>query len=306
MRPIFLLIITALISTQCILAPDPRGEYRYTDKTGLPSCLGSNCCSRSNECVTICRKVFSRSGPAVINRCKTLPYHEVENIQDLWLNIRRPFIEDLRRINVTESFRLVLALDYTVFVFLFKNLYRRNDARRFLVWLAEEDYLATELMALQKEQQRDFLYELLATAGDRDSPGPVEEGLATKIEFGRSFFEMIVEVNLNTNLLNITHDIIKSDLCGLYGASTQQALCVLRIYCRTDFNDNAYVHSEDLRGEIARRIDDPDFFKFVRQNVYYGGATSILTPNLNNTVCDFICNQNNMRGCEGRSLRNKI
>ena len=263
-------------------------------------CEGDECCSEHKKCVRACNHIFSQSHSKVRKRCQVLPADTITYLEDLMLVLRTPLPEDLEKLDLDRELRLLLALDYQVWVRIIKNSYTVDQARGVLMWLANSKDMVEEFMLLKKESRNEIMYELLAAAGDPTKPGPVEEGLAQKISFNQSFLQLTVSRS-NYGLLQITHDMIRDDLCGIdYGGESQTELCILRIYCKEKPNqDNQYVHSEDLRNEIVRNIEDEDFFNYIDKEVrrIHSNFKAGDDPIMNNQVCLIACNDGN-RGCE--------
>ena len=263
-------------------------------------CTGDECCSEHKKCVRACNQIFSQSHSKVRKRCQVLPAETINYLEDLMLVLKNPLPEDLEKLNLDRALRLLLALDYQVWVRTIKSSYTVDQARGVLMWLSTSKDMVEELMLLEKESRSEIMYEILAAAGDPTKPGPVEEGLAQKISFDQSFLQSMVSRS-NYGLLQITHDMIRDDLCGIdYGGESQTELCILRIYCKEKFNqDNQYVHSEDLRNEIVRNIQDEDFFNYIDKSILriHSQFKSGDDPIMNNQVCLIACNDSN-RGCE--------
>ena len=262
-------------------------------------CEGDECCSEHKECKRTCNQIFYKSKVAVKEKCRTLPQDIVQRLSALVAIFKSPIVGDLIRLNLKQEFRLLLALDYRVFVHIFQS-YDINTARDVLIWFAENHEPVAELFKLKPKSRSKLLYELLAGAGDRTKPGPVEEGLSQNTSFDKSFFELIM-INSNYVLLQMTHDMIKNTLCSSleYAGESQTELCVLRIYCKERYQqaDN-YIHSEDLRNEMAKYIEDKNFFNYIEKEVLYTGLeVTMMEPIINNQVCSNVCHDYN-KGCQ--------
>ncbi len=299
------LFFVLLFFVQCsapqegVYTPEDIAEGVQSGEETQSFCEGDECCSEHKECRRSCNQVFYKSNDSVKEKCRILPRKIVENLEDLVAILKSPIVEDLDRLNLKQEFRLLLALDYRVFVRIIQA-YQISTARDLLIWLAENHEPADELARLKKSHQQKILYEALASAGDRSKVGPVEEGLSQKISFDKSFFELIV-ANSNYGLLQIVHEMIKDNLCSAsqYAGESQTELCVLRIYCKEKYEqqDN-YIHSEDLRNDMARNIDDESFFKYVEKEILHTGLRVAITePVINNRVCFNVCHDHN-KGCQ--------
>ena len=295
-----------LILVQC--ANDKkRGKYSAKELADMVisnkhssafSCRDSYCCSQSRECERVCNNIFYHSPNSVKKRCTNLNREIVFDLESVVKLLKNPLAEDLRYIDTREEFRLLLALDYHAWVWIIQH-YQVSSAKQILIWLAEEKNLADELNKLTAEARNIILYELLASAGDKRKPGPVEEGLAQKISFTHTFLQHLVS-NRNNKMLQMTHNMIRDDLCRFHNASSSNIeLCILRIYCRERPQSNGdYVHSENLRNEIARRIEDDSLFRYVVDEIYLGGGVGVyIEPTLSNSVCEYACDTSS-RGCE--------
>ena len=262
-------------------------------------CEGDECCSEHRECKRNCNQIFYKSKSNVKEKCFILPKQIVDRLSSLMAIFKSPIVEDLIRLNLKQEFRLLLALDYRVLVRIAQS-YDVNTARDILIWFAENQEPVTELLQLKKPARSKILYELLASAGDRTKPGPVEEGLSQNTSFDKSFFELII-INSNYDLLQITHDMIKDTLCSSseYAGESQTELCVLRIYCKEKYQQaDSYIHSEDLRNQMAKYIEDKSFFNYVEKEVLYTGLrVSVTEPIINNQVCSNVCHDYS-KGCQ--------
>ena len=307
MRFLFFICFVSLLFLKCSPSPSGKGHTPGTiadavklDGTAVSVCTGKECCSEHKSCTRICDQIFYNSGDKIRKQCRFLPQNIVTGLKELVLVLRSPILDDLERLDLSQEFRLLLALDYRAWIRIIKA-YNINEARALLVWLAKNQEPVDELLQLKVEIRNEILYEALASAGDRTLAGPVEEGLFKKISFDKSFFQYMISEH-NYDLLQITHKMIKDDLCDVhYAGDGQTELCILRIYCKERPKlDDQYVHSEDLRNEMARNINDEQFFNYVEKEVLHAGlgTRSFYTgPVMNNQVCLSVCNDNN-RGCE--------
>ena len=287
-------------------SPRPSGTYRTPKdiadavKSGdrVTVCTGEECCSEHKSCTRICDQIFYNSDDKVIKKCRSLPQNIVLRLEDLMLVLKNPLVDDLKRLDLNEDFRLLLALDYQAWVRVIKS-YKVDEAREILIWMVDQKDLVEELLKLKVESKNEIVYEMLASAGDRTRPGPVEEGLSQKISFDKTFLQLLIS-HSNYDLLQITHEMIREDLCSVqYGGDSQTELCILRIYCKEKTNlDDTYVHPEDLRNEIARNIIDKELFEYVEKKILHAGlGVSFKDPIMNNQVCFVACNDST-RGCE--------
>ena len=305
---IFIGFLSLLFFVHCSQSPVPGNRsseeiadaIKKSENRIVSLCEGKDCCSENKDCRRQCDQVFYKSADRVRKKCRSLPKGIVHSLYDLLEIFQSPLKEDLERLDLSQDFRLLLAMDYQVLVRVIKA-YTVDEGQEILIWLAENQRPVEELLQLSKEAQNEIIYESLASAGDRTLPGPVEEGLSKKISFDKSFFELMVSRS-NYDLLQVTHNMIKEDLCTIqYAGESQTELCALRIYCKERTNrDNEYVHSEDLRNEIARNIDDKDFFNYIQDRILHihtGLGVQFHEPIMNNQVCFVSCNDNN-RGCE--------
>ena len=295
----------ALFFVQC--SPRPEGDYRTSKdiadavKSGdhIPNvCTGDECCSEHKSCTRICDQMFYKSESKIRKKCRALPRDAVQRLDELMIVLKSPLQDDLKYLDLSEDFRLLLALDYQVWARTIQA-YTVDDAREFLVWASGSRRLVEELLKLKIEARNELIYELLASAGGRDRPGPVEEGLSRKISFDQSLFQLLISY-ANYDMLQVTHDMIREDLCSVqYGGDSQTELCILRIYCKEKTNrDDVYVHSEDLRNAIARNVRDEELFNYVEKQILNAGLGVRFTePIMNNQVCFVACNDSN-RGCE--------
>lgn len=301
MRLIFVACFIALLFfVQC--SPRPTGrtpkdiaDAVKTDDRVLPFCTGDECCSEHSKCVRICDQIFYKSEDKVIKRCEGLPEDIVLRLEELLLVLKNPLKDDLDRLDLSEDFRLLLALDYQVWVRTIQD-YEIDEARDFLVWASGDRKLVEELLKLKLESRNEIMHELLTSVGGRENPGPVEEGLSKKISIDESFFQQLVSYN-NYDMLQITHDMIRN-LCSAEGTS-QVELCILRIYCKEKIKlAGQYVHSEDLRNEIARNIKDQELFKYIEKEILHAGlGVNFSEPIMNNQVCHVACSDS-IRGCQ--------
>ena len=303
MKLLFVTCFISLFFIQC--SPRPTGstskDIADAVKSGdfIPSvCTGSECCSEHKSCIRICDQIFYKSEGKVRKKCQALPQDVVQRLEELMLVLKNPLQDDLGYLDLSEDFRLLLALDYQVWARTIQT-YTVDDAREFLIWASSNRRLVEELLKLKVEARNELVYEMLASAGGRDRPGPIEEGLSRKISFDQSFFQLLVSYS-NYDMLQITHDMIREDLCSVqYGGDSQTELCMLRIYCKEKINqDDSYVHSEDLRNEIARNVKDEELFDYVEKEILHAGLGVRFTePIMNNQVCFIACNDSN-RSCE--------
>lgn len=305
MRLLFVACFMALFFlVQC--SPRPVGDYRTpkdiadavkSEDLFISVCKGEECCSEHTKCVRICDQIFYKSDDKVIKRCRSLPRDIVYRLEDLMLILNSPLMSDLKRLDLSEDFRLLLALDYQAWVRVIKT-YTVNKARDMLIWMADQKDLVEELLKLKVESRNEIVYEMLASAGDRTRPGPVEEGLSQKISFDETFFQLLIS-HSNYDMLQITHEVIREFCSAQYGGDSQTDLCVLRIYCKEKTNrDNEYVHPEDLRNTIARRIRDKALFDYIEKRILRAGlGVNFVDPIMNNQICFVACNDSN-RSCE--------
>ena len=269
------------------------------DKKNLStfSCEGSDCCSRYRDCERMCNNIFYRSPSEVKRKCHSFHRQVVSDLDTIVKLLKNPRANDLAHIDTREEFRLLLALDYEVWVHMIEY-YKIDEAKQALLWLAQDLNVVKELKQLSLPAKNQILYELLTSAGDRTKPGAVEEGLSQKISFNDTFFQHLIS-SRNNDMLQMTHEMIRDDLCKLeYSGSNHIELCILRVYCRERIGSNdEYIHSESLRREIAKRIKDEELFKYINDEFYRVGSYIYVEPNLNNTVCGYACDDSN-RGCE--------
>ena len=262
-------------------------------------CEDDKCCSEHKDCRRVCRQIFYKSKDLVKNTCLALPKQIVDRLSYIVDILKSPIVEDLIRLDLKQEFRLLLALDYRVFLRIIRS-YNVNTARDMLIWLAENKEPVDELLQLEKSVRSKILYEILAGAGDRTKHGPVEEGLSQNASFDKSFFELLMEYS-NYDLLQMTHEMIKNDLCSAsqYASESQTELCILRIYCAEKYqSDNDYIHSEDLRNKMALYINDKSFFDYIENQVLHTGLEITMTePIINNQVCFHVCHDHN-KGCQ--------
>ena len=302
--PVFLIFLSFL---RCTPSPSTVIDPDVVDavKSGGPVqsfCEGDNCCSEHKSCVRVCNEIFYKSVSKVRKRCHGLPKETVSILENLMLVIKNPLLDDLEDLetgsHLDRELRLLLALDYGVWARAIEH-YTVDQARSVLIWMSNSKGMVEELLQLKSESRGEIMYNVFTAAGDPTKPGPVEEGLSQKIAFDRSFFQLVI-ANSNYGLLQITHEMIRDDLCNIdYGGESQTELCTLRIYCKEKINqDNEYVHSEDLRNEIARNIQDEDFFNYINKNILRVHSQFITSdPIMNNQVCLIACSDSN-RGCE--------
>lgn len=295
---------------QCSGSNDERGDLSAREiaeaieedkNISTFACEGSNCCSRYNDCRRMCNNIFYLSRheieAEVKRKCQALYRPIVMDLEDIVDLLKDPKANILTLVDVREEFRLLLALDYEVWVRLIRN-YKIDDARQALIWLAQDLNVAKELNRLDMLARNEILYELLAAAGDRTKPGAVEEGLSQKISFNETFFQHLVS-NRNDEMLQMTHDMIRNGLCRLeQSGSNYIELCILRIYCRERITSNSeYIHPESLRDEIAERIEDEELFDYIIDEYYRTGRYEYIRPTMNDNVCGYACDDSN-RGCE--------
>ena len=304
----FFVVVILFMFVQCSLPPEGRlrggvGDIVDAVQTGgerlVSICAGDECCKEHKECVRTCNHLFSRSDREVRNKCKALPKDAVTGLDELIDVFVSPVLDDLDRLDLTEEFRLLMALDYHALVKIIQT-YDVDDARLLLIWFAENDEPVQELLRLSMSAQKEIVAEMLTGAGDRNRPGPIEEGLSRLISFDRSFFQLLI-ANANYDLLQVTHEMIKEDLCSAaqYGGHSQTELCILRIYCKEKENrNNEYVHPEDVRNEMARNIDDEELFSYIERDILRTGlGVGLHKPRMNNDVCFAACSDSS-RGCE--------
>ncbi len=289
--------------------PDIPTVTRDAPENGLdneslfPKCERGECCSENKECERICDNIFNSFVPAK-DRCRSLPQPLVFDIGDLVRGLEHPIVQDLRRVDVKDEFRRLLALDYMVLVRIVER-YRIDKARELLLWFAEEDAVAKELLKLRREDRNHLMYALLASAGDRTLPGSAENGLARNVSFDKTFFALLIDF-LNNDMLQIVHDMLRGEMCAPdFGEGKKAELCILRIYCRERVGlDNQYVHNEDLRTDISFRLEDKQFFDYIRREVYNSSLDdfNLSQPLMNDMTCQIVCNDT-YRGCEGWNLQ---
>ncbi len=300
----------------------------------FPSCSGAECCAEDRRCLKMCHTIFQFSeevprnarpglgvptsnlpqytppsadevsrNRAARDRCKVLPKQTVQDLDNLVKGLTVPIIQDLRWIDVSQEFHLLLAIDPYVLIRLVKN-YRMDYARELLFWFAEENLVARELLMIEKKHRSELMYELLASAGDRTLPGPVENGLARHVSFNQTFFQLLVRYQ-NNEMIQITHNMIREDMCRhTYGSGRKIGLCILRIYCREERGiDNQYVHPESIRNNLIFRIEDDELFKYLRTEIYNSSLdqSNLTQLLLDDNVCQRVCNDT-YRGCEGYNL----
>ena len=272
-------------------------RIRAGESPSASSCQDNYCCNNSRECVQACDRIFLGSNDSTRRICQSLDEETVFLLEDIAKALRQPLANYFKRIDPREEFRLLLALDYRIWINMIK-VYTIDDARQALVWIAGEPDIAKELMYLEMSERNEILYEILASAGDRTKRGPVGEGLTRSVSFDETFFELLVD-RRNDNMLQITHEMIRDDLCqNQYAGSRKVELCMLRVYCRENPNvDGQYMHSRDVRSEIARRIKDEEFFQYVAEDILRIGSYTYLEPLLDDNVCQLACNDS-AKGCE--------
>ena len=301
-----------LFFTQC--SPPPIDGVGDTEniadgvRAGKPLtsfCSGDNCCLEHRECKRACNRIFHKSADKVRKQCHSLPKDTITDLEDLIPILENPILKSLELINPQKEFRLLLALDYKAFVRIIQA-YTIDEARELIIWFTTNKAPVNELLLFKEPVRNEMIYEMLASVGDRSRYGgpqgdtgfAVEEGLAKKISFDESFFQLIIS-NSSYDLLQMTHEMIKEDLCSFQYVGTRHIeTCVLRIYCKEQQNDN-YIHSEDLRNEIARNIKDEDFFNHIQKEILRTGGlgATLIDPIMNNDVCGFVCKDDN-KGCE--------
>ena len=299
-----LLLGFLFVIIQCSIAPSSPTARDISDAIQSGSeiksfCKGDECCSEHRNCIRNCNKIFYASDKQITEKCKSLPRETVHNLYELTVALKRPVLNVLRRIDLSE-FRLLLALDWQAWVRIIKTDYTIDTAKEVLIWLAENKEPIQELKSLPKEVINEILYELLASAGGAQSNiGPVEQALAQKTSFDKSFFELII-YNSNYEFLQMTHDMIRADLCGVHWEGENQIdLCITQIYCKQKYQPaTGYVHSEDLRNKMARNIQDENFFNYIHTELLYTTSHSyVLEPTLSNQVCRSAC-LSQSRSCE--------
>ena len=304
MRTGIFYIISGFFLIQCSPIPGENrgsagiaGDIQGSDKV-ISFCTGEECCSKHQECTRICDRLFFKSEKQVKKQCRSLPKDTVKEIDNIVPVLQSPVLSALEYLDLSEEFRLLLALDYQVLVRIIKD-YTLDRALTFTHWFAANKEPSAELLLLKDSARNEIIYEMLASAGDRNLHGPVEKALAKNISFDKSFFQLIIS-HSNYDLLQMSHEMIKADICSVqYIGTSKTELCVLRIYCKEKKGqNNEYVHSEDLRNEMARNITDEEFFKYVEKEVLYTGlGISFTEPIMNNQVCTTVCNDV-QRGCE--------
>ena len=263
-------------------------------------CEGTGCCKTSRVCLRTCQKIFrdNRRVPEFggnfareRNICRGLSRNLVRKLDGLNSLLRIPSRGELRRVNINEEFSLYLTiggvdkLGQTIYS------YTKDQARELLYWFAENEDVAREIKELQDHEELiDFL---LSTFGGRDNVDPAEVGL------GKGLFK-VMDDNGNQTLINIVHNVIRYRLCEPKNSSEDQInLCILRIYCKEHKNhDGVYVHTEDLRNNIIREVEDESLNNFIFDEVLQvgygrGGKAS----EISNQVCEYVC-EDARRGCE--------
>ncbi len=305
---LFLFALLFFASIQCSPPlPTRAGGYRNTEIVAraiqgetkvLPICgNSSDCCSEAKSCRRTCSRIFGSSSERAREQCKALPQSMVTDLDEFIELLKYPDVFALERIQEGDLL-LLLALDYGVWINIIKSYYQ-DKAREILIWIAKDKNLSRVLLELKPEVRNEILYEVLASAGDRTIVGPVEEGLSNKVSFDKSFFQLLILYG-NQPGIQLTHDMLKADLCRAddLGQDISEQ-CLLRVYCREREDiDGAYVHSEELRNELANAIDDDEFFRYIVKNVLHSSVKVItIEPNLNNQVCSIVCSRNK-RGCE--------
>ena len=305
----FACFVSLMFSIKC--SPPPQGLQDAGDiadgvrggKQITSFCTGETCCSEHRECKQACNRIFHKSEDKVRNQCRSLPKDTVTDLEDLIPILQNPVVDSLELINPQKEFRLLLALDYKVLVKIIQA-YTVDEAKELIIWFATNQEPVNELLLFKEPPRNEIAYEMLASVGDRSRCGQqedtgcaVEEGLAKKISFDESFLQLIIS-NANYDLLQITHEMIKEDLCSFQYVGTRHIeTCILRIYCK-EKQDDDYIHSEDLRNEMARNIKDEDFFNHIQKEVLRTGlGITLVDPIMNNDVCGFVCKDGN-RGCE--------
>ena len=207
------------------------------------------------------------------------------------------------RQEITEEMMLIMTLDYNVLVDVIKT-YKVDEAHQMLHWFARESSVAGLLLKLRPEVRNEIMYELFSSAGNRIIPNSVERGLAQKVSFTQSFFEILLSYN-NDKILKITHNMIRDKFCYLHeSGDTDQELCVLKVYCSKDQDEvsgeSLYFHSEAIRNEIVVRLEDEDFDKYIYEHVLQTGfGVELLKPVIDDTVCYNVC-KDSQKGCELR------
>jgi len=278
-----------------------RGVGDINNNDSFTNCKGVECCSEDKECVYECDGLFSKSHNKIRKLCKGLSQETVRKLKSLIILLSTPDLRDLFRVSPNPGLRLLLALDYQSWVRII-NSYTVSEAQNVLIWLANNSSVTDELSLLSKRDRvasNEIIHALLTSAGDRNVSGSVEIGLSQKINFEQSFFQLLIE-NANYELLQMTHNMIKEQLCSVkYFGGGQSELCMLRVYCKKKKNlSSVYVHSTELRNEISRHIIDKELFEYIADDILFSGSGLEVTDlRMTDGVCDIACADSN-RGCE--------
>ncbi len=268
----------------------------------LPVCVDKvPCCKDQRECKKMCDRMFENSPRQIKDKCHSFPRPVVDDLDNFFkILLKRPRGDELARVVVEDELFLILTLDYNILVDIIKD-YSVDDAHQMLIWFARESFVADLLMKLRPEVRNEIMYELFSSAGDRTLPESVEKGLSQKVSFDKSFFEIAISSH-NDQIMQITHDMMKQDLCYIHNSGdTDHELCMLRIYCKENINaasDGLYVHPETVRNEIVTRLEDEEFVNYIYEEVLQTGfGVSLLKPIMDDTVCYTVC-QHSLAGCE--------
>lgn len=273
--------------------------------TSVPACSEKvPCCSDTYECKKMCERMFQISHDRIQEQCQAMPKKVVEELEYFFrVLLLQPRVDELYRQEIKEQLMLIMTLDYNVLVDVIKG-YTVDEAHQMLHWFAREKFVAELLLKLRPEVRNEIMYELFSSAGNRIIPNSVERGLAQKVSFTQSFFEVLLSYN-NDRILKITHDMIRDKFCYLHeSGDTDQELCVLKIYCSKNQDevsgDSLYIHSETTRNEIVVRLEDEDFYKYIYEHVLQTGfGVELLKPVIDDTVCYNVC-KDNQKGCNLR------
>ena len=260
------------------------------------TCSGSDCCLESRDCTRLCRQIFYKSSEKVHKTCDRLPKKVVNNLSQLVEILKTPVASELRYLEITDDFRLLLVLDHQVFIRVIQE-YNVENAKEFAIWLTENSEPTEELQTVEKDIRNEILFEMFHSVGGRTLPDPLEEALVRKITFDASYFQLLVR-HSNDDLLQMTHEMFKEKLCSVEQTGSGEVdLCVLRVYCK-EGESLEYVHSEDLRNKIAGSIKDENFFKYIEEDILLAGlGVPMLEPNMNNSVCGLVC-RGGLKSCE--------
>lgn len=303
MKLVYLTYIILILSVQCTNTQNRNKKKKIHKQQQAiyvnSLCRDKNCCADNDKCKLTCNEVFLDSSPTIIRKCNGLNYKAVQKLQALYLSLKTPIIEDLERLDLTTDFRLLLNIDFTVWVKIIKNA-TIEESKDILIWFVTNRDVIQELLRIPESEQNIILYELLASIGNRELPNSAEEGLITKISFNYNLFQYILQEN-NNELLQITHQMIKNTLCSSeYEGEGSKELCVLRVYCRERKDESdQYVHSTELRKSLSIRIQDKTFFSYIEKDILAGYNKSVFKkPEISDYVCLSACNSNSLRGCD--------